>query len=150
MHELVSYWYLFHVNNCFHCQQDFLQPGQAVWSWMGVRFSLYSVKFISLQRGRDEVWNQCVLTKLCRIWPKAWSDSSGLWTKAFVEGFLENSPSTRTLNILLLSIWCLLIWIFFSNHVPSLKAEHCNTQQLKANIEESFSIIYTMIQSEHM
>lgn len=88
--------------------------------------------------------------KLFRIWSKAYSDSRGLWTKSSMEAFLKNSPSTWALNILLPSIWCLLIWIFFSNHVPSLKAERCNSQQLKVNIEESFSIIYTMIQSEHM
>lgn len=88
--------------------------------------------------------------KLFRVWSRIYSDFSGLWTKAFMEDLLESSPSSWPLNILFPSVCFLLVWIFFTNHVPSVKAKHCNGQQLKANIEEAFSFIYTMIQSEHM
>lgn len=62
----------------------------------------------------------------------------------------ENCPSKWPTNIFLPSVCYFLIWIFFTSHVPPLKAKHCNSQQLKVNIEETFSIIYAMIQSEHM
>lgn len=139
--------YLTVSSPCKQCQQDLLQPGQACWSWTGLRLYLHSVKMF-LWWYRDEIRYQCVLKKLFTIWTKTYSDFSGLWTKASIEDL--RSPSNWPTNIFLPSVCYFLIWIFFTSHVPPLKAKHCNSQQLKVNIEETFSIIYTMIQSEHM
>lgn len=99
----------------------------------GKDLSLLLEKFLSLQRYKDKFWNQGVLMKLFRIWFKTHSESdfwslTRLWTNTTMEVFLQNSLRTWALGILSPSFWCLLIWIFDSYHVPSLKAEHCNSQ----------------------
>lgn len=151
MNELISLTMSSSCKQLFSVSAELSEATEGSLGLNGGKISPPLCEIPSVSRGTERRCETSVCSlKNLEFAPKPTQTPRGLWIKASMEGFLKNCPSSWVLNILLSSLWCLLVWIFFSNYVPSLKAECCNSQQLKVNIEESCSIIDTMVQSEHM